>query len=731
MRREIIRDFEKLNRKQILATRSGLWGDYELLDVIVHFQQERDRDRAMAVAELMLRSPEHGEMVDYQGIYFDVVEYYRRQDNATALSWAHAMIVYSEQHEPGLNRITNWRDLGEVYLSTDDLETGLRMFARILRADPNDIWTYNILGLRLPWAGLYQLALEVLDKALRLVEESDPEGLKDQLTRIRREAVDKQAHADDRMSEVDPDVLAEFRDSLTLSGKRKTARRKVRPGRRGEGEAPTYLPPVDQLLSLGAVPDDSVYAEMLDQGKVLIPELIWMAFDPQLHAKPADDPAHHAPAHAVALLRELRTEAELDRLAPWLDHADGDWYTELLTERCGKVGGYTTDQLETMAADTTYDLMIRSSAATALAERVNRVPAERNRIVTFMRELLNRPEAHELPEEETFVGFLIGDILDMDARELYPDIKQAYEEDRVDTKVVRLGDVHHEWGMKPVRGPERRSDGMHLRLRCKECGREREHFVQHVLVDTPTLQRQAGGEDVQYDPYIMDREITCPKCGAVDRYEMTPQGHVALMGPAAMPKLVSLFSGEEPPADLPSNPRVHHMQMLAFGRPMHPFAALDEYRKRIAEKPNNADLRLKLGNVLRSLGRHADALVQYRQAYNLDPENAEMALTRGMCAHDTGDRETAKAMYERVVELSDVGMIRRIIRRDPSDLSTVAIDGLARLKRNQPSPWAAPWEREEATPPKDVGEDEPEQGSGGGKRKKRKRRRRRRRRRRK
>jgi hypothetical protein len=54
----IVRQFDPLTREQILALRPGTWGDFELLDALKHFETERkDRGRAMAVAELILRSP--------------------------------------------------------------------------------------------------------------------------------------------------------------------------------------------------------------------------------------------------------------------------------------------------------------------------------------------------------------------------------------------------------------------------------------------------------------------------------------------------------------------------------------------------------------------------------------------------------------------------------------------------------------------------------------------------
>jgi tetratricopeptide (TPR) repeat protein len=710
--REAIKHFDGLGREDILATRAGLWGDYGLLDVLQHFDEQKDWGRAMAIAELILRSPEHSDAVDYAELCLHLANYYRRQDNEAALRWAHALIAYSERHEHGLNRVGNWRDLAEIYLAAGDLDTALAMFTRILQTDPGDIWTYNILGFELPDAGLYHLAVEALDKGLQLIKRDDPERLRDQLTRQRREVMSEQARRKDRMDEVDPKVLAGFRGALALSGKATPL--SIRQTRHDEAEALPYLPPIKQLLSLGAARDETVYTEILESGKVLVPELIRIAFDPELHERPADDPAHHAPGHAIALLRALRKEAKLDQLAEWLDQADGDWYTELLTTRCGKIGGYTTSQLEALAADTDYNVYVRVSAIGGLIERARQVPEQGEQIVEFMRYLLNRPEAHEVAEEETFLGFLIGEALDMQAHELYPDIKRAYDEDRVDTKIAGLDDVHHEWGLSPVPQPKRRSDGMYLRLRCKECGRVREHFVQHVLVDTLTLDRSAKGEDVPYDPYVMDREITCPKCGTVDRYEMTPEGYLILLGPGGIPAIMAALSGGELPADLPHNPRMHYFQSYAFGRPMHPLMALEEYRQRIAEKPRDAKLYLKMGTLYRALSRHSEALDRYRQAYNLNPENAEAALTLAMCAHDLGDRKTAKGMYERVLELSSQkGWLGRIARGDVDELESAAVEGLVRLKRKQSSPWAAPWEREEAAMPGRSDEDRPQRPSSG------------------
>jgi hypothetical protein len=306
-----------------------------------------------------------------------------------------------------------------------------------------------------------------------------------------------------------------------------------------------------------------------------------------------------------------------------------------------------------------------------------------------MRTLLTRPEA-DTAREETFVGFLIGDVLDLDARELYPEIQRAFAEDRVDTSVITLPDVHDRWRLAPVPIPERRKDGLYLRLRCTTCDRIREHFVQNVLLELFTLEQQAQGHPVVYDPYIMDHEIVCPKCGAVDRYAMTSLAHMALLVlPNKVDDLAALLAGKKSAADLPPNPRVHSFRSSVFKQPMHPLAGLEEYRRRIAANPKDAKLYMRMGTLLRTLYRYSAALEAHRQAYALNPNDAEIALTRAMSEHDFGDRAIAKEMYERVLALELKGKgTWGIIRSDT--WAGAAMEGLDQLKRRKPSPWAVP-----------------------------------------
>jgi len=301
--------------------------------------------------------------------------------------------------------------------------------------------------------------------------------------------------------------------------------------------------------------------------------------------------------------------------------------------------------------------------------------------------MLPRPEA-DTAGEETIVGFLIGDALNLNLRELYPEITRAFLEDRVDTKVVTPLEVQHHWDLLPMPWPERRNDGMYLRLRCTTCNRIREHFVQDVILDLNTLAQPEDKRSVAYDPYIMDHEIICPKCGSVDHYAMTPIAHLTLvMQVSKLGDLTDLMAGRKSAADLPDNPRVHRLRSSVLGQPMHPLAGLEEYRRRIKANPLDAKLYMRMGTLLRTLYRNSAALEAHRQAYTLNPNDAEIVLVCGFSEHDFGDQSAARNMYEQVVtlELKGKGMWN-MVRSDT--YSAAAVEGLDLLKRRQPSAWS-------------------------------------------
>ena len=669
------KQFDPLTRQEILALHPGKWSDEDLLKVVKYFEGEKkDRDRAMAVTELILGSPQMG-ILDYDMLYLDIIGYYRWKDDfPAALRWAYAFIAFGEQHENGLNRDNHIRDLAEICLEAGDLNTGLALFTRLAQTSPDDIWNFNTLSFGLPRAGLPGLALEVLDRALVLTAEKDPEHLKKQLADQRREVEERLPGTPDCSDEISPEVLADFRAALlspTPNRSKSTGKKKNAP----------YLPPTSQLLNESQAGNASLEAEILAQGKVLIPELIQMAFDEEL-------PVEGAPTLAIKLLRQLHTAhaAELGALSTWLDRASGDWRNELLTRSFAKIGGYTTSGLEAIVADVLTDASMRISALEALSERVKRLRAQQKRFTVFAHTMLTRPEA-DSAGEETIVGYLIGDVLDLNLRVLYPEIERAFVEDRVDTKVITPLEVQSHWGLLPKPWPKRREDGLYLRLRCTACNRIREHFVQNIILELNTLEKEDDENPTAYGPYIMDHEIVCPKCGAVDHYAMTPMAHLTLFVAVNKPgNLADLLSGKKMASDFPLNPRVHPFRSTVFGQPMHLLAGLEEYRRRIRANPLDAILFMKMGTLLRTLYRNSDALEAHRHAYALNPNDAEIALVLGFSEHDFGDHSAATKMYEQVLTLELKGKgIWNMARSDT--YAGAAIEGLERLKQRQSSAW--------------------------------------------
>jgi hypothetical protein len=261
------KQFDPLTRQEILALHPGKWSDEDLLKVVKYFEEEKkDRDRAMAVTELILGSPQMGTL-DYDMLYLDIIGYYRWKDDfPAALWWAYAFIAFGEQHENSLNRANHIRDLAEIYLEAGDLNTGLALITRLAQASPDDIWNFNTLSFALTRAGLLGLALEVLDRALALTAKNDLEHLKKQLADKRREVEERLPGTPDRSDEISPEVLADFRAALLAP----TPNRRKSKGKKKDTP---YLPPTSRLLNESQAGNASLEAEILAQGKVVSPRI--------------------------------------------------------------------------------------------------------------------------------------------------------------------------------------------------------------------------------------------------------------------------------------------------------------------------------------------------------------------------------------------------------------------------------------------------------------------------
>lgn len=664
--------FVGLTADQIAQERPGTWGDFELLDVWDYFIEQTDRERETAVLELMLHSPENGEMVDYEEPYLDLVGLYRiAGEHEKAIAWLYAAIAYDEQHEPTSRSRLLWRNsLAEAYLYANEFNAGLALISQNLHSQPGNLDTYNLAAYALAEVDLSGLALELLARAFAVAAIVQDEEYNSQWEDLRSET-EAEVEADKEeglLSEVTADVLSGFRAALTLP---------VAADFDKEASLP-LVSPIDKLATADSL-TPALTDDILAQHQLLTPDLIRLAYG---------DPATPGPTQAIALLRRLRDEqtAVFAELSSWLDRADEGWQ-QTLTQSIGKIGGFTIEELQTIAADTSYYQFTRTSATEALRERLEQSPELHEQIVTFFRHLLNRPEAQDLATEEEFIAFLIADALGADLRELYPDIKRAFLEDRVDPSIVSLRSVEEEWAL-PFSQPPREihpADGMNLQLECTNCGRKRFHFTRHVLVDTLTLDKQRQGQPVDFDAHVLDHEIICPKCGAADQYRLTPQAQIVMLGQQSPEGLLALFAGNQA-AQIKPNPRVHRVASHALGGPMHPLKALQRYQHLIATQPRNVDFHMRLGTLFLFVMRHEPGLAALRHAYELAPDKTEIIIRLAMAEHDFGDRAQAEALYQQVFQLTR----QDIFSSEMVEVAKVARDGLKALKSGAYSPMDMP-----------------------------------------
>lgn len=666
--KKLVDIFAPLTAEQIRSTRLDQYDDYDLFDILDHFLESEDEtsdDCAAALLELILHSHDCSDMVDYDDLYSEITEIaYRAQDWPALLKWAYARLAFDEQHNQSNKRALIWSQLAGAYGDAGDLDAHLTLYARCLEAGPNalDIFasaTYSLANL-----GHRDLALEV---AARVVQQAQSAG-DDEAVAYYQEVYDELAAEDvdaaKQPAPVGEGVFAAFRRALDADQE--------------AAAAMGYAPPIDRLLAPTGPDDALLHAEILAQGKVLAGDLIRLAFDLAFDQTPAS-------RAAIDLLRQLhrRQTVPLDELAHFLEHADGDW-RPLLSKSFGKFGPYPLDEIEAVALDVATARFIRSEAIGALRERAEKVPAERQRVVAIFRTLLTRPEAIDLPDEETVVADVISEAVDLKATELYPEIEQAYREDRVDLQIIGLTSVQEEWGLPLSPEPPRREDGFYLPLQCQKCSRIRDHFVQHVFLDLETAAKMARGENPKYDPYVMDREIVCPKCGARDRYRLSPMAVMRLHMPESDEDLIKMLSGHPHEANIRPNPRLKSAKATAFSQIMHPLEALERYKMLILTHPKRAENHIRMGKVLRTLYRTAPALAAIRKGHDLEPDNLDWTIERALAEHDLGDKDLALKLYDKVLRLASGSITQNDLMLEAS---AVARQGKHALRKGQPSPW--------------------------------------------
>ncbi len=214
-----------------------------------------------------------------------------------------------------------------------------------------------------------------------------------------------------------------------------------------------------------------------------------------------------------------------------------------------------------------------------------------------------------------------------------------------------------------------------------------------MYYDAGTADRRRAGETVPYSEYFIPQRITCPKCGAVDQYELAPEAYLTLsfellksMSPRSKVKTRNRQSVEAS--------RVESLRFTIDGnRQAHPYEARDIYRQRVAAQPDDAALRVHYGNVLRGIRDDEEARHQFQVALALDPTNAEATYNLGLLAERAGDRAGFRRLMERTLAVAPHSRLPRQKLLECMASAQAALDeldGIAPAQHEASPPWANP-----------------------------------------
>lgn len=178
-----------------------------------------------------------------------------------------------------------------------------------------------------------------------------------------------------------------------------------------------------------------------------IPALIEVATEPS-DEYDGDDIRCWGPVHAWRALAQLRApqcvEPLLDTLND-LDLADDDWYLEEFPDVWGMVGEAALAPLAKFMADGTNQEFPRVATASGIVQVGVRHPHTRESCIELLSNELAR---HQTDGLEEYNGWLVSDLLKLEAIEAAETIERAYAADVIDPTISgHWGDVRRKLGV--------------------------------------------------------------------------------------------------------------------------------------------------------------------------------------------------------------------------------------------------------------------------------------------
>ncbi len=425
-----------------------------------------------------------------------------------------------------------------------------------------------------------------------------------------------------------------------------------------------YPEPLANLISYGEPAEDTDYAAWAVQLAPYTTDLVKIALDADLNKRDEHDPAAWAPLHAIKVLGVL---GPIEAAEPLTEYMEDAWFDEELPKVYAAIGPGAIPALRAYLFDAAHESHARSLASeclTAIAQRHAEANAE---VVDLLIAFLDRPEADDSAAEESVTTSVIYDLSTSGARTAYDAIRRAFAEDRVTPSVITLESVEIDFGMRRPAASDPsskrpRESGVRLELRCTACGRERAHIFPRVFYDLTTAKNKKKSK--KYDPLIIPQRVVCPKCGAVDQYELSGLGHIAIIASLLAESAERTGKTSSELSALPRNQRITLMQFTTRWGAMHPQEAIERYQREIARHPKDTSLRIGFASVLHTLGRLDEVEEQCRQVLALNNEHIDAWEILAQVAGQRGDIAQATDGWRNVLELAWTTMLPGAERED-------------------------------------------------------------------
>lgn len=210
-----------------------------------------------------------------------------------------------------------------------------------------------------------------------------------------------------------------------------------------------YTAPVDRLLRAG---DPRGEQEWPDYPKTYgltaehVPELIRMATDRKLFWANENSTDVWAPIHAWRALGQLHAAEAVEPLLQFMSAEDDpEWMGEELPSVFALIGPAAIPALAAYLADRAHGVNPRITAANALQSIAAAHPEARAEVVAVLAGQLEQ----YAEDDEAVNGFIVSDLVDLQAVETAPLMQRAFAADKVDLLVRGdWGDVQVDLGLK-------------------------------------------------------------------------------------------------------------------------------------------------------------------------------------------------------------------------------------------------------------------------------------------